>query len=202
MSHRLLPSPLTKALRQLTSLEHIFYHINKSKYTPVFSWADSVISSCSSLRHLTKKLNILIYTSICIDVCMRVYTYATYGRTQIYMYATVCIYAQVYLSAFTCVLARTGGPEHASCPTLANGIIWALPVMCHMQKWILYLQSAKQCLLSAPVAFVFTSLLIIFRWYVGEDSDDEYVLNNLQAFIFLSWFSSVPNWHKYWQNFL
>lgn len=125
-----------------------------------------------------------------------------YGHTQVYMYAFVCIYAYIYVFAFTCVLARTGGPEHTSCPTLANGIIWVLPVMCHIQKWILYLQSAKQCLLSAPVPFVFTSLLIIFRLYVGENFDDEYVLNNLQAFIFLSSFSNVPNWHKYWQNFL
>lgn len=110
---------------------------------------------------------------------MWVYAYAIYWYMQIYMYAIVCIYACVYLSAFTCVLARTGGPEHASCPTIVNGIICALPVLCHIQKWIIYLQSAKQHLLSAPVAFVFTSLLIIFRLYVGEDSDDEYVLNNL-----------------------
>jgi len=37
VSRRLLRSPLTKALRQLTSLEHIFYRIKNSKYTPVFA---------------------------------------------------------------------------------------------------------------------------------------------------------------------
>lgn len=98
MSHRLLPSPLTKALRQLTSLEHIFYHINKSKYTPVFSWADSVISSCSSLRHLTKKLNILIYTSICIDVCMHVDIYIRYIRMHTDLHVCNCVYLCTGLS--------------------------------------------------------------------------------------------------------
>lgn len=113
MSHRLLPSALAKALRQLTSLKHIFYHINKSKYTPVFSWADSVISSCSSLRHLTKTLNILIYTSICIDVCTHVSIYMCYIWIHADLHVCNCVYlciylfvCLVYLSAFTCVLAR------------------------------------------------------------------------------------------------
>lgn len=97
MSRRLLPSPLTKALRQLTSLEHIFYHINKSKYTPIFSWADSVISSCSSLRHLTKKLYIHIYTSICIDVRMYMSICISYTWMHIDLYACICVYLCIYV---------------------------------------------------------------------------------------------------------
>lgn len=98
MSRRLLPSPLTKALRQLTSLEHIFYHINKSKYMPVFSWADSVISSCSSLRHLTKKLYIHVYTSIRIDLCMYVSTYICYIWMHIDLDVCICVYLCIYVS--------------------------------------------------------------------------------------------------------
>lgn len=101
MSHSLLTSPLTKALRQPTSLEHVFYHINKPKYTPVFSWADSVISSCSSLRHLTKKLNILIYTSICIDVCTYVSICICYILIHADLHVCNCVYLCMCL--FVCL---------------------------------------------------------------------------------------------------
>lgn len=122
MSHRLLPSPLTKALRQLTSLKHIFYHINKSKYMPVFSWADSVISSCSSLRHLTKKLNILIYTSICIDVCMHVSMYLCYIWMHADWHVCNCVYLCIYL--FVCLHLCASQDRWSRAPILSYCSKW------------------------------------------------------------------------------
>lgn len=65
-----------------------------------------------------------------IDVCMYVNVYicyicAIFGWMRVFVY--ICVYT--YVCAFTCVFGRA---EHASCPTLADVILWAPPVMFHI----------------------------------------------------------------------